>query len=141
MAHRAIHTKTRRVFVIRRPRRSFVELYPKAGTVTNGADADGIGGNFDRPLFNPSGTPGVRAQALASSPTGYVNPDVVGSTVPIDPKTARYIGLPAFPGSANPLPTGNLGRNTLAAARHQQLQREFPKDRSCCGAVERAVPR
>jgi hypothetical protein len=24
-----------------------------------------------------------------------------------------YVGLPAFPGTANPAPTGNLGRNTL----------------------------
>src|SRR5581483_9936278 len=83
-------------------------------TVTNGADADGVGGNFDRPMFNPQGQPGVRAQFSAGSPTGYVNPDApTGPTTPIDPKTARYIGLPAFPGTAAPGPVGNLGRNTL----------------------------
>ena len=29
-------------------------------TVMNGQDADGLGGNFDRPNFNPSGRAGVR---------------------------------------------------------------------------------
>jgi hypothetical protein len=79
-------------------------------TITNGADADGIGGNFDRPMFNPNGTPGVRAQYSASSPTKYINPDAAGSPA-IDPNTAMYIGLPAFSGAATPAPTGNLGRN------------------------------
>jgi outer membrane receptor protein involved in Fe transport len=81
-------------------------------TVSNGADADGIGGNFDRPNFNPLGKPGVRAQYSAGSPTGYINPDAPGSPA-IDPKTAMYIGLPAFAGAANPASTGNLGRNTV----------------------------
>jgi hypothetical protein len=79
-------------------------------TVTNGADADGIGGNFDRPMFNPGGTPGVRAQYSASSPTKYINPDAPGGPA-IDPTTAMFVGLPAFAGAANPAPTGNLGRN------------------------------
>src|SRR5262249_26709316 len=39
--------------------------------VFNGVDADGIGGNFDRPDYNPSGQPGVRAVPNSSSPTGY----------------------------------------------------------------------
>jgi hypothetical protein len=81
-------------------------------TVSNGADADGIGGNWDRPLYNPKGTPGVRAAYSATSPTKYVNPDAAGSPA-IDPNTAMYIALPAFPGAAVPAATGNLGRNTL----------------------------
>ena len=81
-------------------------------TVTNGADADGIGGNWDRPMFNPSGTPGVRAQYSASSATKYINPDAAGSPA-IDPNTAMFIGLPAFSGASTPALTGNTGRNTL----------------------------
>lgn len=87
-------------------------------TISNGVDADAIAGNLDRPDFNPSGRPGVRAiPATTTSPsaTGFVNPDVViGTTAtgqnifaPIDPAEARYIGLPANSGR-----TGNLGRNT-----------------------------
>jgi outer membrane receptor protein involved in Fe transport len=78
--------------------------------VYNGVDADGIGGNYDRPLFNPSGQPGVRAQISSSSATGYVNPEA--GNAPIDKMTAMYIQLPAQSG-ALPAPTGNLGRNTL----------------------------
>jgi len=78
--------------------------------VYNGLDADGIGGNFDRPLFNPMGKPGVRAQVSATSPTGYVNPEA--NNAPIDMMEAMYIGLKAQSGP-NPAPTGNLGRNTL----------------------------
>lgn len=87
--------------------------------VFNGVDADGIGGNFDRPDFNPNGQRGVRAiPATTTSPssTGFINPDVVigrtsgGSNIfqPIDPAQAQYIGLPSGSGR-----TGNLGRNTL----------------------------
>ncbi len=87
--------------------------------VTNGVDADAIGGNFDRPDFNPNGRRGVRAiPATTTSPssTGFVNPDVVTGTTaggsnifqPIDPATAQYIGLPSGSGR-----TGSLGRNTL----------------------------
>jgi outer membrane receptor protein involved in Fe transport len=84
------------------------------GTITNGADADGVGGNFDRPMFNPAGQPGVRAQFSATSPTGYVNPDAAtGPTTPIDPKTAQIIGLAPFAGGPTPGPVGNLGRNTF----------------------------
>jgi outer membrane receptor protein involved in Fe transport len=79
-------------------------------TITNGPDADGIGSNYDRPDFNPAGQKGVRAQFSTTSPTGYVNPDA-GNT-PIDPKTAQFIGLPAFAGAPTPARTGNLGRNT-----------------------------
>jgi hypothetical protein len=74
-------------------------------TVTNGLDADGIGGNFDRPDLNPSGQAGVRAVPSTTSPTGYVNPDNNGQ--PIDPRTAEFIVLPTGSGR-----TGNLGRNT-----------------------------
>jgi Carboxypeptidase regulatory-like domain/TonB dependent receptor/TonB-dependent Receptor Plug Domain len=87
-------------------------------TVINGQDSNGVGGNNDRPDFNPNGLPGVRAiPATATSPsnTGFVNPDVIiGMTpqggnilAPIDPATARYIGLPTNSGR-----TGTLGRNT-----------------------------
>ncbi|HEX8721074.1 MAG TPA: TonB-dependent receptor [Pyrinomonadaceae bacterium] len=86
-------------------------------TVTNGADADAIGGNLDRPDYNPVGVPGVRAVpavATASSnpcsvsvgATYYTNPDAAGAC--IDPASAQYIGLLAGSGRR-----GNLGRNTL----------------------------
>ncbi|MEJ7604737.1 MAG: TonB-dependent receptor [Bryobacteraceae bacterium] len=76
-------------------------------SVSNGADADGLGGAGDRPDFNPSGRPGVRARPDNSSPTGFANPDAAGGAAPIDRSEARYIGL-----SANVGRTGNLGRNT-----------------------------
>jgi hypothetical protein len=92
-------------------------------SVANGADSDGIGG-ANRSDLNPAGQAGVRAQWVgisASNPYGYINPDVFdGATgryisTPIDPKDARYIGLPAI-GTAGPpgyVPhTGNAGRNT-----------------------------
>jgi hypothetical protein len=78
-------------------------------TISNGLDADGIGGNYDRPNFNPNGTPGVRAQCATAACTSYINPDAGG--VAIDPATAIYIGLPANAGTTAK-PTGNLGRNT-----------------------------
>lgn len=93
-------------------------------TVVNGVDADGVGGNLDRPLFNPNGTPGVRAVPIVNAAgviTGYVNPDVPGPvpgtfvSVPIDPNTAQFIGNPAFnqalAGSQQRF--GTTGRNTL----------------------------
>jgi hypothetical protein len=70
-------------------------------TVVNGQDADGIGGNLDRPDFNPGGQKGVRAVPNSASPTGYVNPDA--NNAPIDPKTAQFVGIPANSGR-----TGNL---------------------------------
>ena len=94
-------------------------------TVFNGFDADGIGGNNDRPNFNPNGQRGVRAipaTATSPSPTGFINPDVVigktpaGADIfsPIDPSTARFISNPAFAaGQAGSVPRfGTLGRNT-----------------------------
>lgn len=89
-------------------------------TVVNGVDADGIGGNLDRPDFNPNGIPGTRAvpyrPTTAASPNpcnvplntvGYTaGPNVTGGCV--DPNTAQYIGLLAGTGR-----TGTLGRNTL----------------------------
>jgi hypothetical protein len=86
-------------------------------TVTNGQDADSIGGNLDRPDFNPSGTPGVRAvPALATATvnpctvavgaTYYTNPDAGNAC--ISPASAQYIGLLAGTGRR-----GSLGRNTL----------------------------
>jgi hypothetical protein len=77
--------------------------------VYSGPDADGIGGAYDRPDINPAGKAGVRAKPSTTSPTGYVNPEA--NNAPIDPREARYIGLPAFTGTV-PLRTGNAGRNT-----------------------------
>ncbi len=74
--------------------------------VTNGQDADSIGGNLDRPDFNPNGRKNVRAIPNATSPTGYVNPD--NNNAPIDRSEAMFIGIAANSGR-----TGNLGRNTL----------------------------
>jgi Carboxypeptidase regulatory-like domain/TonB-dependent Receptor Plug Domain/TonB dependent receptor len=93
-------------------------------TVFNGFDADGIGGNNDRPNFNPNGQRGVRAVpvvATADNPgppgtprgtiLGYVNPDA--NNAPIDPSTARFIANPTFTGQAGSVPRfGTLGRNT-----------------------------
>ncbi|HEX8178040.1 MAG TPA: carboxypeptidase regulatory-like domain-containing protein [Pyrinomonadaceae bacterium] len=75
-------------------------------TVLNGADADGIGGAGDRPLYNPQGRRGVRAVPNGSSSTGYINPEA--GNAPINPLDAQYIGLAAGSGLR-----GNLGRNTL----------------------------
>ncbi len=74
--------------------------------ITNGQDADSIGGNLDRPDFNPSGGKNVRALPNAASPTGYVNPDA--NNAPIARSDAMFIGIAANSGR-----TGNLGRNTL----------------------------
>lgn len=88
-------------------------------TVFNGLDANGFGGRVtDRPDYNPNGQAGVRATiATKDSPstTGYVNRDIIiGKTAtgnniyaPIDPRTARYIQLPANYGRG-----GTAGRNT-----------------------------
>jgi hypothetical protein len=87
-------------------------------TVTNGVDSNGFVGNNDRPDFNPNGQKGVRAIPATTdspSPTGFINPDVIiGKTAknanifaPINPATARYIGLASGSGR-----TGTLGRNT-----------------------------
>jgi hypothetical protein len=84
-------------------------------TVFNGFDADGNGGNGDRPNINPNGQAGVRAVPVTNAQgfiTGYVNPD--NNNAPIDPNTARYIVNPAYvaglPGSVARI--GTLGRNT-----------------------------
>jgi hypothetical protein len=76
--------------------------------ISNGQDADSIGGNLDRPDFNPNGRPGVRAVPVVVGGviTGYVNPD--DNNAPIDPSQAQFIGIPANSGR-----TGNLGRNVL----------------------------
>ncbi|MDX2179966.1 MAG: TonB-dependent receptor [Bryobacteraceae bacterium] len=84
-------------------------------TVSNGLDADGFGGNFDRPDYNPNGRPGTRAIVSATSPTGYI--DLDNNNAPIAAADAMYIQLPACNVTANPngCRTGNLGRNTLVA--------------------------
>lgn len=51
-------------------------------TVTNGFDADGIGGNADRPTFNPNGQRGVRAVPVVE-PATLPNPNgVPNATIP-----------------------------------------------------------
>lgn len=78
--------------------------------VLNGVDADGVGGSVaDRPDFNPNGIPGTRAVPNPASPTGYVNPDAANA--PIDPATARYIGVRFLAGQRQPSRPGNAGRN------------------------------
>jgi Carboxypeptidase regulatory-like domain/TonB dependent receptor-like, beta-barrel/TonB-dependent Receptor Plug Domain len=86
-------------------------------TVVNGQDADSIGGNLDRPDFNPAGQSGVRAvPAIATATVNpctvtvgaiyYTNPDAAGAC--INPSAAQYIGILAGTGRR-----GSLGRNTL----------------------------
>ena len=85
-------------------------------TVSNGVDADGIGGSgTDRPNINPNGQAGVRAVPVVNAQgfiTGYVNPDA--GNAPIDPNTARYIANPTFtaglPGSVSRV--GTAPRNS-----------------------------
>jgi len=85
-------------------------------TVSNGVDADGIGGSaVDRPNVNPKGRRGVRAVPRVDAQgfiTGYVNPD--DNNAPIDPGTAYFIANPAYtPGLPGSIPrVGTLGRNT-----------------------------
>jgi hypothetical protein len=85
-------------------------------TVLNGADADSIGGNLDRPDYNPLGQRGVRAVPATATAANnpcmvavgsvfYTNPDAAGAC--INPANAEYIGILAGSGR-----TGNLGRNT-----------------------------
>ena len=95
-------------------------------SVTNGFDADGIGGAADRPTFNPNGQRGVRAVPVVNAQgfiTGYINPEIViarnaagapTAFAPIDPNTAQFIVNPTFvPGLAGSVVrVGNLGRNT-----------------------------
>lgn len=95
-------------------------------TVTNGFDADGIGGTADRPTLNPNGQRGVRAVPIVDANNfilRYVNPEIVTARnaagaptefATIDPNTAQFIVNPAYvaglPGSV--IRVGNLGRNT-----------------------------
>ncbi len=100
-------------------------------TVINGQDADSIGGNLDRPDFNASGQPGVRAVpavatatsnpcSVAVGATFYTNPDASGAC--IDPANAQYIGILAGSGF-----TGSLGRNTLRSPRTTLFDMNFTK--------------
>ncbi|MGH9944671.1 MAG: hypothetical protein ACRD9R_20175, partial [Pyrinomonadaceae bacterium] len=85
-------------------------------TVSNGVDADGIGGSaVDRPNINPAGQRGVRAVPLVNAQgfiTGYVNPDAGNAA--IDPNTAYYIANPTFvPGLLGSVPrVGSAPRNS-----------------------------
>jgi len=93
-------------------------------SISNGVDADGIGGNFDRPNYNPSGTPGVRAVPTATSATGYINPDTGAA---ISASSAMYIGLPACSSTVFACPTGNLGRFTARTPRLNNLDADLTK--------------
>jgi hypothetical protein len=85
-------------------------------TVSNGVDADGIGGAaVDRPNVNPNGKRGVRAVPRTDAQgfiTGYVNPD--DNNNPIDPSTAYFIANPAYTAglAGSVIRVGTLGRNT-----------------------------
>ena len=84
-------------------------------TIVNGFDADGIGGNNDRPTYNPLGQRGVRAVPTVNAQggiTGYTNPETGQA---IDPLTAEFIINPAYVigGSQSVVRVGNLGRNTV----------------------------
>jgi hypothetical protein len=85
-------------------------------TVFNGFDADGVGGNNDRPTYNPAGLAGVRAVPVVNSTTGaithYINPEANNAI--IDPLTARYIVNPAYnPALPQSIPrVGNAPRNS-----------------------------
>lgn len=95
-------------------------------TVVNGFDADGIGGNNDRPTYNPNGQRGVRAVPVVNANnviTGYINPEIVLTRnaagqpltyAAIDPSTAEFIVNPAYVigASGSIVRVGNLGRNT-----------------------------
>lgn len=96
--------------------------------VMNGQDADGLGGNLDRPEFNPAGQIGVRAVPSATSPTGYINPDdPAGPNTPINPQNAEYIGLPACTSTTTPCAPGNLGRFTTRTPRINNLDADLQK--------------
>jgi hypothetical protein len=79
-------------------------------SIFNGADADSIGGNWDRPDHNPNGQRGVRAVPVVQGGVivRYINPEAGNAT--IDPSQAEFIGIPANSGR-----TGTLGRNTERA--------------------------
>jgi outer membrane receptor protein involved in Fe transport len=85
-------------------------------SVVNGVDADGVGGNLDRPNFNPGGARGVRAVPVVNA-TGaivfYINPEANNAV--IDPATAQWIGIPAFNTALvdSRQRFGTAGRNTL----------------------------
>ena len=112
-------------------------------TVANGADADGIGGNFDRPDVNPQGTPGTRAiptltvastanpAVAATNVCGLTSvgtlfytdaPSGAGNCIGQTPGNAFYIGLLANSGR-----TGNLGRNTLRTPGTNLFDMNFTK--------------
>lgn len=95
-------------------------------TVFAGTDMDGVGGAFDRPVFNPNGQRGVRAVAQVDANnniTRFINPEVVTARntqgaptdfATIDPNAAQFIVYPNYvPGaSGSVVRTGTLGRNT-----------------------------
>lgn len=83
-------------------------------SLLNGLDADGYGGaSTDRPDYNASGQPGVRAVLSSTSPTGYINPDA--GNAPIAASDAMYIQRPTCT-SASGCRAGTLGRNALRSA-------------------------
>jgi hypothetical protein len=90
-----------------------------------GVDEDGLDGSAnDRPEYNPAGTPGVRAVASSTSPTGYVNPD--NGNAPISAASAQYIALPACVATL-PCAGGNLGRFTARTPPQDNLDTSLSK--------------
>lgn len=95
-------------------------------TILNGLDGDGFGGaGNDRPDFNPSGRPGVRALVSSTSPTGYVNPDAANA--PIAAGDAMYVQRPTCTTAEGCRP-GNLGRNTMRSPGINNFNFNLQKD-------------
>lgn len=94
-------------------------------SLLNGLDGDGFGGaSTDRPDYNPSGQPGVRAVLSSTSATGYVNPDA--NNAPIRASEAMYIQRPTCV-DPNGCRGGNLGRNTLRGSSLLNLDASLQK--------------
>jgi hypothetical protein len=65
-------------------------------TVVNGQDVDAVGGNLDRPLFNPTGQVGVRAVPAVATATANPCAVVVGATYYTNPE-AIWVGTRCVP--------------------------------------------
>jgi hypothetical protein len=87
-------------------------------TIVNGFDADGRGGNLDRPTYNPNGIRNLRAYPQIDANNNilyYYNPSLPNvASNRVDPATAMYIVNPAFVDglAGSVVRVGNLGRNT-----------------------------
>ena len=93
-------------------------------TVSNGVDADGLGGSLDRPDYNPSGRRGTRAVSCITAPNGFCDPD--NNNRPANLTETMYIQVPTFTGN-DPKRTGNLGRGTLRSPGQKNLDSTLAK--------------